>query len=131
MGRMDELAITMCIGDLIFVNDDWTEAEIEKVNVRISETLGVELRDYLRRVDDALSLIPDGWAAEITWETTPKQASVVLSTANLDRRGTMHRCVSDSFRNGVKVHYPLPISICRSALNAHLVIREREKKSGT
>jgi hypothetical protein len=49
---MDELAITMCIIDLVGDKDNWTETEFWKLNVRISETLGVELRDYARSVDD-------------------------------------------------------------------------------
>jgi hypothetical protein len=123
----DDLAIANCIMDVAGKKDNWTDTEFGRLNVHISETLGVELRDYARSVDDALSLIPEGWGAEITWGNTPKQSSVVLSAPNPDVPGTRHQCVSYALRNGVKVHYPLPISICLAALNVHLHIRERAR----
>jgi hypothetical protein len=124
----DDLAIANCIMDVAGKKDNWTDTEFGKLNVHISATLGVELRNYVRSVDAALTLVPDGWDAEITWGSTPEQASVVLSAPNPDIPGTMHRCVSDSLLNGVKVRYPLPISMCLAALNVHLRIRQRERK---
>jgi hypothetical protein len=99
MSRMDERAITICIVDLVGVKDNWTEIEFGELNACISGTLGVELRNFTRSVDDALTLIPEGWGAEITWDNTAKQSSVVLSAPNPNVPGTMHRCVSYSLRD--------------------------------
>jgi hypothetical protein len=124
----DDLAIANCIMDVAGNKDNWTDDEFGRLNVHISETLGVEWRDYARSVDAALTLIPDGWGAEISWDNTPEQSSVVLLAPNPEVPGTKERRVADSLCNGLKVQYPLPIAICLGALKVRLLIRERERR---
>jgi hypothetical protein len=128
VSRADELAITICIVHLDAARENPTESQLEELNVRISKTLNVELRNYTRSVDDALTLIPDGWGGEITWERTTKHASVVLSAPNPVDPTTMDKLGSHALVQGLKVHFPLPIAICLSALKVHLLIRETSKR---
>jgi hypothetical protein len=127
MNRIEEQAITVCILDLAGISGNTTETVLDNLNSRISEILGVELRDYTRSVDEALALVPNGWGGEITWTDTLKRSSVVLAAPNPDTPASMQRLVSHSLRDGVEVHYPLPVSICLAALKVHLLIRKRAK----
>src|SRR5260370_4872154 len=127
MGRMDERAITICIVHLAGVEENTAETELSSLNARICETFGVKTGDFTRSVDSALTLIPEGWSAEITWQDTQKRSSVVLSAPNSNTPESVHRLVSHSLRHVVKVHYPLSLSICLAALKVHLLNRKRAK----
>lgn len=129
MNRMEELAITVCVLDLAGIGEHTTETALDTLNSRISEVLGVRRRDYTRSVDDALTLIPEGWSAEISWEITPRQSSVALSTPNPNEPEKTDRLVSHASREGVTVHFPLPIAICIAALNVHSLVRKRTRRS--
>jgi hypothetical protein len=124
---MDEQALTVLILDLAGIGQNTTETVLDTLNARISEILGVELRNYTRIVDHALSLVPNGWGAEIRWRDTVQRSSVALSEPGADTPEGVHRLVSHSLRDGVKVHYPLPISICLAALKVHLFTRKRAR----
>jgi hypothetical protein len=129
MDRQSELALTVCILDLSGVSENATETALDTLNVRISATLQVDLRDYVRSVDDALTLVPKGWGGEIKWTDTLQQSSVVLWAPNSDASTGTHKLVSHALRDGVEVHYALPVAICLAALKVHLHVRKRAKPS--
>jgi hypothetical protein len=129
MSRVDQLEITKCILDLDCVTENPAEANLDRLNARVSQVLGVELRDYVRSVDSALTLIPNGWSAEISWEHTPQEALVVLFAPDSESPDSMQRLVSYALRDGAKVHFSLPVAICLTALKVHLLIQKRKSRA--
>jgi hypothetical protein len=98
----------------------------------IAEVLGVTPRDYTRKLDDALALVPEGCGVEIVWDSTPLQSTVVITDADLPDPSS-NQFKSDTYNgsDGTVIRHPLELAICLCAVLRELSRRERAGGSNT